>query len=55
MVATLAAETARYIEGLTITQGKGAGEKFCLLPWEGRFINGAIRPGVAKATLTLNS
>lgn len=49
-MAALAAETARYIEGLTIAQGEGAGEKFRLFPWERRFINGAIRPDVAEAS-----
>ena len=30
------------IEGLTITQGAGAGEPFRLLPWQRRFLRGAF-------------
>ena len=28
-----------YLEGLTITQGEGAGERIRLLPWQKRFIS----------------
>ena len=31
-----------YLEGLTITQGHGRGEKINLLPWERRFVKGAF-------------
>ena len=32
-----------YIEGLTISQGEGAGQPMRLLPWERRFLSGAFR------------
>ena len=36
---TLAAELERYISGLTISQGRHAGQRFTLLPWERRAIS----------------
>ena len=39
---TLAADVIAYIEGLTLSQGRHAGEPFILLPWEKRFIRGAF-------------
>ena len=50
---TLASELATYIEGLTISQGRHAGQKFVLLPWERRFLKGAMKPGVMDAALSL--
>ena len=35
-----------YLGGLTVTQGRLAGEPFRVLPWEARFVRGAFRPGV---------
>ena len=50
---TLATDLQRYIEGLTISQGRHAGEKFVLLPWERRWLRGAFKPGVMDAALSL--
>ena len=50
---TLSADTIRYIEGLTIGQGRLAGQRFKVLPWQGRFLRGALAPGVAEAALSL--
>ena len=51
----------KYLEGLTITQGAGAGERIRLFPWERKFIRGAfgqdadaalsIARGAGKTTL----
>ena len=30
-----------YLEGLTITQGVGAGERIRLFPWQKKFVRGA--------------
>ena len=50
---TLAARLADYIENLTISQGRYAGQKFILLPWERRYLRGAFKPGVMDAALSL--
>ena len=50
---TLSARLASYIETLTITQGRYAGQPFTLLPWERRFLRGAFRDGVMDASLSL--
>ena len=42
-----------YISGLTVTQGEGIGGPFQLLPWETRFLRGALAPGVGEAALTV--
>ena len=52
---------ARYIGGLTVTQGAGAGEPFRVLPWQRRFLDGfartdgdvslSISRGAGKSTL----
>ena len=42
-----------YIEGLIVGQGQGRGEGFEVLRWERRFLNGAFRPEVAEAGLSL--
>ncbi len=44
---------ARYIEGLTIGQGRHVGQPFALLPWQRRFVRRAFRPGVSSAALTM--
>ncbi len=42
----------RYIEGLTISQGRHRGEPFKLLPWQRRFIRGAFsQPGDAALSV----
>ena len=50
---TLATDIQRYIEGLTLSQGRYAGQLFKLLPWEKRFLRGAFKPGVMDAALSL--
>ena len=42
-----------YLEGLTVSQGRLAGESFRVLPWESRFIRGAFRPDVTTAALSV--
>ena len=49
---TLATDIQRYIEGLTLTQGRYAGQLFKLLPWQRRFLRGAFKPGVMDAALS---
>ena len=46
-------EVIRYLSGLTIGQGRLAGQPFRVLPWQARFLRGALRPGVAEAALSL--
>ena len=43
----------RYLGGLTVTQGRRAGEAFTVLPWERRFVRGAFGPGVQSAALSV--
>ena len=43
----------RHIEGLTLTQGEGAGGPFPLLHWERRFLAGAFKPEVDEAGLSI--
>ena len=50
---TLASELSSYIEGLSISQGRHAGQQFHLLPWQRRFLRGAFKPGVMDAALSL--
>ena len=50
---TLATDLARYIEGLTLSQGRYAGEPFRLLPWQKKFLKGAFKPGIADAALSV--
>ena len=49
---TLSARLAAYIETLTITQGRYAGQPFTLLPWERRFLRGAFRDGVMDSAMS---
>ena len=42
-----------YIESLKITQGAHVGESFTLLPWEKRFLRGALAEGVSTAALSI--
>ena len=44
---------ADYIEGLRIPQGRRAGQRFKLLPWERRFLRGAFAADVDTAALTI--
>ena len=43
----------RYLSGLTVTQGRLAGQPFAVLPWQRRFIRGAFAPGVQSAALSV--
>ena len=51
---TLAGRVIAYLESLTITQGQGAGEKWVLLPFQKRFVKGALAPGVEESTLSVS-
>ena len=42
-----------YLSGLTVSQGRRAGEPFEVLPWQRRFVRGAFRPGVQSAALSV--
>ena len=42
-----------YLSGLTISQGRLAGQAFTVLPWQRRFIRGAFAPGVQSAALSV--
>ena len=42
-----------YLSGLTVSQGRRAGQAFTVLPWQGRFVRGAFAPGVKSAALSV--
>ncbi|MDE0510024.1 MAG: terminase large subunit [Gammaproteobacteria bacterium] len=42
-----------YISTLPITQGRNAGERFFVMPWQARFLRGIEREGVRTAALSL--
>ena len=42
-----------YLEGLTVSQGRRAGEPFAVLGWQRRFVRGAFRPGVRSSSLSV--
>lgn len=42
-----------YLGGLTVSQGRLAGERVTVFWWERRFIRGAFRPGVTSAALSV--
>ena len=44
---------AGYLETLKIGQGRLAGERFKVLPWQRRFLRGAFKDGVGEAALSL--
>ena len=46
-------ELVEYLETLTVTQGREAGERFKVLPWQRRFIRGAFAPGVGSSSLSI--
>lgn len=52
-MATLAGRVRAYIRGLEVGQGDFAGEPFRVLPWESRFLTGALAPGVQESALTV--
>ena len=43
----------RYLSGLTVSQGRRAGEPFAVLPWQSRFVRGAFAPGIQSAALSV--
>ena len=43
----------RYLSGLTVSQGRRAGEPFAVLPWQRRFVRHAFAPGVQSAALSV--
>ena len=43
----------RYLSGLTVTQGRLAGQAFAVLPWQRRFVRGAFAPGTQSAALSV--
>ena len=45
--------TIQFIERLTISQGRHAGKAFTTLPWQRRFLRGALAPGVAESALSV--
>ena len=42
-----------YLETLTVSEGRRAGEPFDVLSWQRRFVRGAFAPGVGTAALTV--
>ena len=42
-----------YLSGLTVSQGRLAGQAFAVLPWQRRFVRGAFRDGVQSAALSV--
>ncbi|MYK69066.1 MAG: hypothetical protein F4020_05830 [Gammaproteobacteria bacterium] len=47
------ADLIGYLGGLTVSQGRLAGERVTVFPWERRFVRGAFRPGVTSAALSV--
>ena len=45
--------TRDYLRTLTIGQGRHAGQLFEVLPWQWRFVRGALADGVAESALSL--
>ena len=46
-------ELIKYLESLTVTQGRRAGEPLEVLRWKSRFIRGAFTPSVETAALSV--
>ena len=53
LVITIIGALLTYLSGLTITQGRLAGQPFKVLPWQRRFVRGAFAPGVQSAALSV--
>ena len=53
MKGTVAADLIAALGLLTVSQGRRAGERFTVLPWERRFVRGAFAPGVQSAALSI--
>ena len=50
---TLPNRLTDYLSGLTVSQGRLAGQTFQVLPWQSRFVRGAFGPGVQSAALSV--
>ena len=50
---TPASELLEYLGTLTVTQGRLAGQPLPIFPWERRFVNGAFKPDVVDAALSV--
>lgn len=50
---TLATDLIGHLSGLTVSQGRLAGERLTVWPWQKRFIRGTFREGVSSSALTL--
>ena len=42
-----------YLSGLTVTQGRRAGQPFHVLPWQAEFVAGAWAEGISEASLSV--
>ena len=42
-----------YLSGLVVTQGRNAGRPLVILPWQRRFLRGALAPDVGEAALSV--
>ena len=42
-----------YLSGLTVSQGRLTGQAFQVLPWQARFVRGAVAPGIQSAALSV--
>ena len=42
-----------YLSSLTVSQGRLSGQRFRVLPWQARFVRGAIRTGRQSAALSI--
>ena len=49
----MARDVLAYLAGLTVTQGRMAGEPFPVLPWEKRFVMGAFQPESIESALSI--
>ncbi len=50
----LSTDLIGQLERLTVTQGRRAGERFTVLPWQRRFLRGAFGDGVQTAALSIS-
>ncbi|MDE2937524.1 MAG: hypothetical protein OXR67_01185 [Chloroflexota bacterium] len=46
-------QVIQYLEGLTVSQGTAAGKPLEVLPWQRRFLKGALADGVIEAALSM--
>ena len=42
-----------YLETLTVSEGRLAGQKMTVMPWQKRFVRGSFAPGVGEAALSI--